>query len=613
MQRISSMLACFACVLTTPAVPADEPGGPFQGEWRTTIGLVKLEQKGDAVTGTYGAGGQFPLKGSVRGNVLTFEYEEGQAKGDGRFTLEASGNAFTGGYQIRNGRSGSWNGWRPDPKAANDKPGNYAGLWLTDLGLMDLTQDGTKVEGRYASRGTSGIEGKVAGRRIDFRFHSFRDGQGWFDVAADGKSFAGASNTDGFPGWFGWKGRPAPEFNRHAPLVPGKIVDGSTKNLLTYTVRAPEDYQPGSSRKWPVVLILHGSNMNAQSYVGTIAAAWPDIARDFILLGINGEMPSNLGDDPRFNFSYVNYVGRSTFKGFPGTDRESPALVSEAMTELKEVYPISHYLVGGHSQGGFLTYSLLMNFPESMAGAFPISAGVIFQCEPDVYADEMLRKSQRAIPLAIVHGKNDPIMAFSAGQYAATLFGEADWPAFRFFTDDAGGHMFARLPVGPAIRWLESQASNDPASLIAVATSRLEKKDYRNAIAALRRASTLNLNTSQKHRADELNGSIDTQASVSASKYLPLIRQAKDGSWIDGFLAFRDDFKFAGAAHEAMAAFAELRARHRDPAKKAFDEARQSFQQGKQDEGYARYREIVEKYYASPLYRSVKRWLEERK
>ena len=98
--------------------------------------------------------------------------------------------------------------------------------------------------------------------------------------------------------------------------------------------------------------------------MGTIATAWPDIARDFILLGINGETPSNIGDDPRFNYSYVNYVGRSTFKGFPGTDRESPALVSEAMAELKEVYPISHYLVGGHSQGGFLTYSLLMNFPE---------------------------------------------------------------------------------------------------------------------------------------------------------------------------------------------------------------------------------------------------------
>ena len=102
MRRFAGMLACIGCILTAAATN-DESGGPFQGEWRTTIGRVKLEQKGDAVTGTYGANGQFPLKGSVKGNALTFEYEEGQAKGDGRFTLEPSGNAFTGGFQVRNG------------------------------------------------------------------------------------------------------------------------------------------------------------------------------------------------------------------------------------------------------------------------------------------------------------------------------------------------------------------------------------------------------------------------------------------------------------------------------------------------------------------------------
>jgi predicted esterase len=339
--------------------------------------------------------------------------------------LDDSGNSFTGTFQVKNGRGGEWNGWRPDPKATSGKLATFGGLWLTDLGLMDLTQEAAAVKGNYALRGTSSIEGKATGRRLEFRFTSFRNGQGWFDLSADGKSLRGAANTDGFPGWFGWSGRPAPSFVRHAPLVAGKMIDGSTANLLTYAIRAPEGFKAGDSRKWPTILILHGSNMNAQAYVATIASAWPDIAREFIILGINGETPSNTGDDPRFNYTYVNYVGRSTFKGFPGTDRESPALVSQAMTELKEVYPIDHYLVGGHSQGGFLTYSLLMNSPELLAGAFPISAGVIFQCEPDVFTDEALRKAERSVPLAIIHGKNDPVMGFGMGQYAATLYGEA--------------------------------------------------------------------------------------------------------------------------------------------------------------------------------------------
>jgi hypothetical protein len=119
---------------------------------------------------------------------------------------------------------------------------------------MELNQIGLNVEGHYALRGTSKIEGKVSGRRLDFRFKGFLGGKGWFDLATDSKSFTGASNTDRFPGWFGWHGRLALEFIQHVPLVAGKIVDGSTRGLLTYSVRAPEGYQAGSSHKWPAVI-----------------------------------------------------------------------------------------------------------------------------------------------------------------------------------------------------------------------------------------------------------------------------------------------------------------------------------------------------------------------
>ena len=255
-----------------------------------------------------------------------------------------------------------------------------------------------------------------------------------------------------------------------------------------------------------------------------------------------------MGDEPQFNYTYVNYVGRSTYKGFPGTDRESPALVSEAMAELKGVYPISHYFVGGHSQGGYLTYSLLMNFPESMAGAFPISCELIFQCEPEAYTDSALREAQRKVPLAIIHGKTDPLVGFAGGQYAATVFGDAGWPAFRFFADDRGAHMFARLPVGPAIRWLEAHTSNNPAALLDFAKKRLGEGGYRDAIAALRRVRDLKLDAGQKRRADELARTIAIKAAPGAAKYLKLVRAAKDNSWIDGFLAYRDDFEFADDA-----------------------------------------------------------------
>jgi predicted esterase len=611
MTRLAGSLI-LSMLWVVPA-PADEAPGPFQGQWQTSIGTVNLVQKGDAVTGTYGVSGQFAIKGTVRGKVLTFTYEEGKLKGDGRFALDERGHSFAGSFQIQGGRSGVWNGWRPDPKATTGDPGHFEGPWLTDLGLMELTREGTKVTGRYASRGTTELSGDITGRRLDFRFQGFRPGAGWFDLAENGRWFAGAARTEGYGGWFGWRGRPAPEFVRHARLVAGKIVDGSTRNLLTYAALAPEGYKEESGKKWPTLILFHGSSMNAQSYVNTLAAVWPDLARDFLIIGLNGETASEIGPEPRFNYSYVNYTGKSTYKGFPGTDRESPALVSEALTELRGIYPVDHYLVGGHSQGGFLTYCILMNDPEAIAGAFPISAGVIFQCEPEAFRDAPLRQAQRAVPLAIVHGKNDPLVPFVAGASAATVFGEAGWPALHLFTDDKAGHMFARLPVGPAVRWLEALASRDPAVLLDFAGSRAQAGIPRDAIAALRRARALELIPEQKARADAIAAPLESRAAAGAKDLLPRVQSDKDGSWIDAFLAYRDDYEFADAARPLMAAFEPIRARHTAPAQTALAEANTLLRQGKKDEGAAKYREIAAKYYAAPSYRNVKRWLEEHK
>lgn len=62
-----------------------------------------------------------------------------------------------------------------------------------------------------------------------------------------------------------------------------------------------------------------------------------------------------------------------------------------------------------------------------------------------------------------------------------------------------------------------------------------------------------------------------------------------------------------------MKAFEALRKQHDPGARKAYQEAGMLFRQGKRDEGFARYREIVEKDYAASRYREVKRRLDERK
>jgi predicted esterase len=607
------LIAIVTVVVTGIGPSRADDVNTFVGEWKTTMGPVTLTQKGGDVSGQI-VFFKLALKGKADGKKLTVGYDEGATHVDATLELQPSGNAFQGTFRASNGNRGVWNGWRPDAEAAKSKAVDVSGLWLTDLGLMELKTEGTKVSGRYALRGTSSLDGDVKGRHLELRIKAMRTGPAWFDVSAKGDTLTGAGGTDGMPGWYAWTGRKATEFVRHAPLAAGKIVDGSTEGLLTYTVRAPDAYKAGDTKNWPAVLILHGSNMNGRAYVNTLASAWPDIARDYILLGINGELPSNLSPEgPAFNYSYVNYVGRSKFKGFPGTDRESPALVREAMDELKKVYPIKHYFVGGHSQGGYLTYSILMNSPEAIAGAFPVSAEVIFQCEPSAYTDEKLKAAQRAVPLAIVHGKTDPLVPFDSGAYSAGLFLDAGWPAMRFFTDPDAAHMFGRLPVGPAIRWLETMASTDPAVLLDFAERRLKESGYRDAIAAARRARTLTLDSAGKARLDRVLQGIDAKAAPQAKTYLAAIKANKDNKWIDGFLTFRNEFEHADAAADAMAAFQSLRERDAEPALKLIGEARGFFQQGRRDDGYAKAQEVVDKYYASPSYRLAKKWAAERK
>jgi len=617
------MIARMAALILIGGAGASGADAPvrFAGEWKTTAGPVTFRQDGDEVTGQIVAF-NLSLKGKFedRGKKLAVSYVENGIKVDATLELGDSGNAFTGLSKASNGNRWNWNGWRADPSAISAKAADFSGLWLTDLGLMELIQDGAKVKGRYALRGTSSLEGEVRGKQLDFKLKTLRfTGPGFFDLDEKGVTLTGAGGTDGQPAWYGWKGRKAAEYVRHAPLVAGQIVDGSTENLLTYSVRAPEEYKAGDSKKWPTILILHGSNMNGKAYVNTIAQAWPEIAKDYILLGINGEIPSRLSGDEgsAFNFTYVSFTGKSKLRGFYGTDRESPALVREAMEDLKKAYPIRHYFVGGHSQGGFLTYSLLMNSADLIAGAFPVSGNLLIQCDPSLYEDKALREAQRAVPLAIVHGKNDPVpdVPFSGAEYAYGLFLDAGWPAIRLFADDRAGHMFALLPVGPAIKWLEALTSDDPKVLLDFAEARLKEKlpARRDAIAAIRRAKGLKLDPSAKARLDKLTKDIDARVAPKAKTFLNAIQTNKGNAWVDNFLAFREEYEYADAASAVMSAFNDLRAKQDPPASKLMGEARQAFNQGRRDEGYAKAKEIVARYYASTSYKVAKKWAAELK
>ncbi len=167
---MTRMIAVMALLIASATASGEDVPVKFAGEWKTTAGPVTFQQKGDEVTGKI-VFFNLPVKGKVedKGKKLAVSYVENGVKVNATLEFDASGNAFTGTSKASNGNSWAWNGWRADPSAASAKPADFSGLWLTDLGLMELTKDGSKVKGRYALRGTSSLEGEAKGRHLDFK------------------------------------------------------------------------------------------------------------------------------------------------------------------------------------------------------------------------------------------------------------------------------------------------------------------------------------------------------------------------------------------------------------------------------------------------------------
>jgi predicted esterase len=400
------------------------------------------------------------------------------------------------------------------------------------------------------------------------------------------------------------------------PTTPRKaqILDATTANGMTYHVRLPEKYDPKQGA--PALILFHGSNAYSADYLVGITQRWPKLAADYVLIGIDGEWPNPIEGDaaqPSYNYTYVNFVGKSKYKGYPGSDRESPALVAEAVAEIKQQIKLTRIFITGHSQGGFLVYSLLMNYPDLFAGGMPISAGLIFQCEPTAYDNADVRQQQRKLPLVILHGDADPLVSVSMAKSAYDSFLYDGFPMLRLATVKGAGHAFIAMPVEEGIRWMESMTADDPKALLASADRAFARRDYRDVTAYLLRARELDTAGAQKTAIQTLQQKVEQLAAPPATKLQTAIREPKSNAWVGDFDTFRRQFEFTDAAAPAMAEYGKLHTAHEKPAEKLWGEVRKAFADGNKDRGYKLCEEIVAKYFASSYYRYARQTLDERK
>jgi pimeloyl-ACP methyl ester carboxylesterase len=340
---------------------------------------------------------------------------------------------------------------------------------------------------------------------------------------------------------------------------PAKVRPGTTALLksagkgMRYFLRVPKKYDPRSGAR--LIVFLHGSSMNGLSYLRSFEAKkW---CEDDILCCPNGEN----GTDP---------FGPNNF-GF-----ESGPAVVEVTEEVQKAFKTTITYVGGHSQGAFLTYSLILNYPDLYRGAFPMAGDCWMQNEPNLWEDKPdVLKKQREIPIAVIHGKIDPVVKFSQGEHAYDCFRAMGWTKLRFFAPANLNHMFMMAPIDEAIEWLDAMNGRDDRKSLTLASkwARDGEWGWMWHVAKASRSAAL-----QQRAAED-----------AAQKAVPMMAEAlkgKPADWIPKWVEFWRVHGETNAAKPLIANYLALRNQQRAAAVGQFTQSQIHFRSGNRDEGF---------------------------
>ena len=345
------------------------------------------------------------------------------------------------------------------------------------------------------------------------------------------------------------------EFDSPAKVKPG--ITGLLKAAgkgMRYFLRVPKKYDARNGAR--LIVFLHGSSMNGLEYLRSFEAKkW---CEDDILCCPNGEN----GTDP---------FGQNNF-GFG-----SAPLVADVTEEVQKAFKTTITYVGGHSQGGFLTYSVILNFPDLYRGAFPMAGDCWMQNEPNLWEDkpEVLKK-QKEIAIAVIHGKADPVVAFSQGEHGYDCFRAMGWTKLRLFAPVNLNHMFMLAPVDDAIEWLDAMNGLNEKKSIPLAAKWAKEGEW-GWVGHAAKSSKFSGPALQKSAED------------AAAKAVPAITAAlkgKPADWVPKWVEFWRVHGETNAAKSLVASYLGQRDQQRGAATRLFNESQTLFRSEKRDDAF---------------------------
>jgi predicted esterase len=156
--------------------------------------------------------------------------------------------------------------------------------------------------------------------------------------------------------------------------------------LIPYRIYVPTNYD--ASRKWPLIVTLHGAGGDENNFLESYQKLWPQNAekRGYLIASVNG---------------------RGAFGGYlkeNGAEKD----VLDVLAIMREKYNIDpdRVYLAGHSMGGGGTWRIGLEYRDQFAALAPITAG-------SPMLDALIAKT-KPVPMVIVSGVKDALVPVAA-------------------------------------------------------------------------------------------------------------------------------------------------------------------------------------------------------
>ncbi len=414
-----------------------------------------------------------------------------------------------------------------------------------------------------------------------------------------------------------------------AALQAGTVTSGVATSKLSYHLRAPEALE--EKQHWPALVILHRNYSDSKAYIDSIVATWPELAERYVLIGIDGEQftrpYAEHAERPSFAYTGLSFVGKgANFRGFQGTDRESPAPIAEAIIELRQRFNFSKLFLAGHgsrdyTSGGNNAYHIQTYFPDVTDGVVVVAGASLVQCNVVEFKDPEIRAAQRKTPLVILEPAGKSSTSGNA-DWAYEKYMDNGFPMLKYLKEGAGQN-FADFPIDKAIAWLERITAQEPEEALRSVRTFISEGNPRDANALAHRFHSVSQQTGQRDPDLQALTQVTTEAFEESQERVDqlarfeelLERSLESGEgvedWFDDFIEFRKAWEFSPATQALRQRFDELRAEQNAPAKKIYNQARAADKE-KSNSGNPLYETIVTKHFASAYYLQAKSILDKR-